>query len=972
MASLWYFYNRAGNMLRPVAVRQIAELTGAKVQINSFDFKLDGRVRIYGLSIAPGDKSDFGNAIVKIGRLDARFGLLSLLMRKPALKKITIKDFDINIEYDTEARLWNIGTLRFKRPSKLKTKPPSIKVRDGSVSYSAITAGVRKTLAKIAIDSGSARGDVHNDVYDFHIQSADAASNWITGKWSKGNPSRISLSGNIRTAPISLFASPLNIGDFTADMSYDTNDINVNVISVNIGSQTSVNIKGAVKDYTDRGDFLFNVKAGNLSVVREPAPNAFVYTNAKELVGNFIPMLQMFFDYFIPAGQVDIDVKLSGKIGDMAKTKCIGKIYCRDSSIQFRKFPYILDDITGELDVTENSVAMNNLKGRHGRVDVTIDGYSKGLRQSWDCDIRLASDNMLLDDDLYRALPKHYKKLWFTFSPSGLASGQFIITAKPGETPETRLEASLDNAAIASRYFPYPIENITGSFRATTDQCSMTDIKAVCNGADIFMNGEITETSSELPKYKINIKSPRTDIDKWLNKDLKGKILSEKTFEMISQLQVGGKVDLDIDISNGQQDKPEYKILVNCLNNTVDLKKFALSLKDITGQLTIAANKMEITNLSAAIANSIQTETEKPRIRISGTVSADANGINSALLGLKANDIAFDNRLGLALAGELKKVYRQIAPTGRFDLYFEKIKMTKSQINRKQLELVGNVIFKNCSFGSNRGIDKFNGELQLDGLYRLGSGMEDAEFFLTAQNVLVKKRLLENLKMPIVYKAKTKTMIIDEFVADCLGGKIIGSAKLNNSSPNLPGQYDFRLSFDNVDAAEFIRPASEQRGRINGMAGGELDIHGNINDDASHIGRLRATISKLKERPSGPIEKLQTAVTEIITGVTFTDMVMDSYIRGRELYIEQFSLYGPFVWLKGAGKLDLNTHNIDLKLSLYSFDSEKEPSFFESLTAGLSPALLKVEVAGNYSDPNIKIIPLPILRNPLGVIGTKK
>ena len=99
---------------------------------------------------------------------------------------------------------------------------------------------------------------------------------------------------------------------------------------------------------------------------------------------------------------------------------------------------------------------------------------------------------------------------------------------------------------------------------------------------------------------------------------------------------------------------------------------------------------------------------------------------------------------------------------------------------------------------------------------------------------------------------------------------------------------------------------------------------------------------------------------------------MDSYIRGRELYIEDFSLYGPFVWLKGAGKLDLNTYNIDLKLSLYSFDSEKEPSFIESLTAGLSPALLKVEVVENYSDPKIKIIPLPILKNPFGIIGVKR
>ena len=972
MALLWYFYNWGGNFLQPLAVRQIAEFTGANVQIDSFDFKLDGRVSIYGLTIVPDGQGSFNEPIVKIGRVDARFRLLSLLLLRPALKKITVRDFDINVEYDTDAKLWNVLTLKFKKPSKLKHKPPSVRVRNGTVSYTRITSGLKNNLVKVTISSGSAVGDLHKDVYNFHIQSGGTGSNWVTGKWYKGYPGKLILSGSIPTANISLFQSPLTVRDFAIDLVYDANDINLKGFSANIGNQTSVDIKGQVKDYADQAEFLFNVKTDNLKVVRDPQPNAFIYTNTTEVVGNFIPMLQLFFDYFKPLGSVDIDVELSGVLSEMAKTKCLGTINCMDSSIQFRKFPYLLEDINGQLKVTEESVAMDGLRGRHNRVDVAMDGYSAGYGKTWDCNIALYSDNMLLDDDLYQALPMHYKKLWLTFSPSGLAKGMFSLITEPGGKLNTLLQTDLENVAILCGYFPYPIENITGSFRATLDECRLTDIKAKCNGGGILLGGAITEISSELPKYDINITLPEVDIDKWIDKNLIGSVLSDKTAETISQLQLAGKVNMEIKVGNGPQEKPEYKILVQCLNNTANFKKITLPLKDISGLLMIAPDKTEITDLTATIANGIQTETNESQLRVNGTISTDGNGINGVSVDLRANDIAFDNRLGLVLTEELEKVYQQVAPTGRFDLNFEKIKMTKSQIDQKQLELVGDVVFNNCSFGPNRGIDKFNGNLRIDGLYQLDSGMDNTGLFLTAQTVQIKDRPLNNLKMPISYNADEKIIIIDDFIADCLGGKIIGAARIDNSSPNNPGQYDLQISFDNVDAAGFIRPGTQNHGLINGLVGGELNIKGNINDDASHIGRLKATVGNLKNRKSGLLEKLQTVLAEVIKGnFTFTDMVMDSYVKGRQLHIERFSLYGPFIWLNGSGILDLNTYNIDMTLSLYSFDTEKEPSFIESLTAGLAPALLKVEVTGNYSDPKITTTPLPILKKPLGVIGTK-
>jgi hypothetical protein len=44
----------------------------------------------------------------------------------------------------------------------------------------------------------------------------------------------------------------------------------------------------------------------------------------------------------------------------------------------------------------------------------------------------------------------------------------------------------------------------------------------------------------------------------------------------------------------------------------------------------------------------------------------------------------------------------------------------------------------------------------------------------------------------------------------------------------------------------------------------------------------------------------------------------------------------------------------------------------ESLTDSLRGAVVRVDVSGNISDPQIKTTPLPVIQDTLGILGTKK
>ena len=74
--------------------------------------------------IKPNDQAAYDNTIFKAGKIHARFGFFSLLLRRPCLKSLVIDDFVINVQYDVNNRKWNAGILGFaKGTGTVRTMP---------------------------------------------------------------------------------------------------------------------------------------------------------------------------------------------------------------------------------------------------------------------------------------------------------------------------------------------------------------------------------------------------------------------------------------------------------------------------------------------------------------------------------------------------------------------------------------------------------------------------------------------------------------------------------------------------------------------------------------------------------------------------------------------------------------------------------------------------------------------------------
>ncbi|MCD4831518.1 MAG: hypothetical protein K8R02_06895 [Anaerohalosphaeraceae bacterium] len=512
--TLWFLYNWGGSLLRPLAVTQIENLTGAKVEIDTVKFKLSGKVTLTNLAVGPKEKLEPDNSIIKAKRVDAHFSLWSLLTFSPQINKLKFEDFTINAQYNEDVKQWNIAAIK-PRPSDGKKKIPQLRFKRGTIKYSQASSGVSTDIIGC---SGTNTGRLEIVAGDgktsFSLATVDSCPEdmcEINGTISTGRRGELIIKSQMPKLDINLFGSQCNIMNIDSRVTFDANEINFEGVEIAIGPKIVINLDGDVKSLKNDPNFIFNIKAKDLRLAYDPAPNSFAH--GSRIFEKFIPMLQVFFDNFNPQGLLDVDVVLSGDINKIAKTKCDGHFQCKDVSMQYALFPYKLDNLAGRIDVTETSMVLNDVTAKHGQVDVIMSGYSKGYRETMDCNVVMSSPNMLLDAELYKAIMPCHKKLWYIFSPTGIVSGDFIFFASPPDVRRTMLYADLLNVSTTCQYFPYTIDNVVGKVRVEGNVFALEDLVSHKNGGIITLDGKISETNKPSPKYDFKITAENFGVD---------------------------------------------------------------------------------------------------------------------------------------------------------------------------------------------------------------------------------------------------------------------------------------------------------------------------------------------------------------------------------------------------------------------------------------------------------------------------
>ncbi len=1085
---LWCLYNWGGNLLKPLAVKQIKEMTGARVDIENVKFKLSGKISFENISIGPLLKQVPDNAILTAENLDAYFAPTSILKLSPRLKYLRIKDFTLNAQYNNDTKQWNI--LALKLPAGGKKAPlPELRFKRGEIKFTQISNGQETKSITCKVRNGNIKTDHKKDGLNTLTIAEDNATekngNRIFVSWTKKEKLDIEVEGYLPLLDLNLFGSKCNLNSFNSKITADQENIILENTRFATGPQTIIDVNGILQNLKEDPSFVFAVKMKDLTVRYEPADNCFAH--GSRIFEKFIPLLQIFFDYFDPQGLLDLDVILTGKVKQIAKTQCKGYLGCKDISIRYIYFPYLVEHLAGRIDVTENSMTMKDVEAAHGKVPITMNGYCSGFGETMDSRIVLSSNNMILDNDLYAALLEHHKRLWYIFAPAGTVSGDFIYTAKPPNTRIMEIYGDLLNVSIMCQYFPYPIKDITGKIAMSGDIIELKDILSRRNGGTVKMHGRITEANTLSPEYDFQIQADNVAIDSelinafpqeqkkffsnfdiqakgnadihifsvdnnempidylaklnitgqrishpllpqplknitldanltpstleiesfkadfneagvdaagtiWtgadkepvgycmrlktlnlkLDSDIVRTVLGESSAKLLEDFRFEGKVNLDATVAKNSRIKcPEFEIAVDCLSDIAVISKLNLPLQDITGRIIIKPENIEFAALSATPADINQLE-KPPRIRLDGKMNMIQQDVNTAELKLHATELNLDERL-TAILGKMGKYYTELEPMGKFDLNFDKINLYKDEMNEKTLLLDGTVLFKNCSIGKTKPISNIYAMLDVDAQYKIGKGLTDCNLFLNVQNVSVKDRPFENLKVPVTTDINEQKIIVENFIGDFLGGKVTGAAEFQTDNEGKLTEYKIDMALSQVNGESFVSPQTRGASQPSGFLNGELNIQGDFQKPQIARGRLNAEATGLKPRQTGILAQIRRAIYETINKeLAFDNVKIQAVIKGKILYISRFDIYGPTASLRGTGTYEPASDSINIDFKAYSAAGKEEPpTFIESLTSGIAAAFLRVEMRGTLEKPQVKVIPLPIFGKSLEIIGTK-
>jgi len=559
--------------LRRVAVSQIARLTQAEVQTRSVDVSLTGSVLIRQLVLRPAEQRGDDYAIFKAGTVHGRFNMGSLFLLRPRLREVTINNFVLDARYDVDTGRWNIANFGSSAAGGGFDAVPSVSLESGTIKYSRVSNGQVSPVAVVPVEATLGPAAEREQAYEFAVTTAEGPWGFgrsdLTGLWKQG---QVTLTGSFSSADIAAFEKVWTIYVVAAELKYDPN----NDYSVKLVLRDLQNTRKAVADE---------------SVAPEPA---FLRN-----LGVF-PTLQRFFARFDPQGRVDIEFRATGNLERLAESTVSSTVNCRDVSICDRRFPYVVKQIVGPIELTGSSAELKNLSGRHGEVEVTFNGWFRSSGLTREYDIRIGSPNMALDEDLYKALNTRNGRWWSSCSPRGAAAIDYRTARTADDGRKTTLAVKLLGAQAVYEGFPYPLNNLTGTVFFDDKGTTFSDVVSQFADRTITISGRITNHNTTRPLCDLTIHAENIPLDSTLSA-----CLSDRQRSLYDGLNMSGRAEADVKVSTPKDSNAAATIETEIYLKDAALKPDYVSqgLDSASGKVFVAHDLIRIENLRGNCAS---------------------------------------------------------------------------------------------------------------------------------------------------------------------------------------------------------------------------------------------------------------------------------------------------------------------------------------------------------------------------------
>ncbi|MCF7955222.1 MAG: hypothetical protein K9M75_05425 [Phycisphaerae bacterium] len=679
---------------------------------------------------------------------------------------------------------------------------------------------------------------------------------------------------------------------------------------------------------------------------------------------------------FTPKGRAQIKYEYIRR-PDQPKGRGTLEVDILDGEADYLHFPYHLQNITGRFTISPEVVEIINMKSGSSDSSITLNGKVTDIRSSKPrYNVRINADNIPLDSRLKAALPYSQRSFYDSFEMK--ARTDAVIDIFPNEVGERPVEyiakVKIKDAQMKYENFPLALSHVDVDAVMTPSGTFLKKMTGRNGDGTVEISGEIwpAEKTDTKPKYCLELKASNIQVqDEWL------KSLPPDSYDILSKLRLKGAINMDANISSDPlTDCPEFKIVVESLGGSVNYTKFPYPIENITGKVTVEKDKILLENMkSISPVSATDDEEYKKTIAVDGTISLANYKVNKCELSLSAENIDFDDKLKNVLAGYTKLLDKRITPTGRFDLFIDKMTYQYGGENNEVVDFSSKLTLRKFNFENNGILGEINGTLESMGAYKIGEGLLGGSGEYYARKVEVKGRSIENIHGGINYDRQSDSFLCREYTAKCYGGNVLGSFTLKRTKDKKMN-YSVETIFSEVDLHDLVTPETNSDGKddyTKGTVTGYLGVMGIFGNEKSRIGRLNMEISGMKFAERTLLGKIITASQlNKPTDYIFSDITAESYLQKNTLFLDKVQISGKSMRMVGTGSIGISDGAIAMKFNASGKPSKTKVSFLETAARGLGVAVAQVKVDGTFKKPEIETTLLPVFSKPFGILGTRE
>ncbi len=410
---------------------------------------------------------------------------------------------------------------------------------------------------------------------------------------------------------------------------------------------------------------------------------------------------------FQPMGLGDFKVFINrgagGGLGDF-KNRFLIKIH--DACVKYDVFPYPLENVTATLDIQPDHWECRDCRGAHKGGEITISAQSYQLPPEpvpafpsqehkptpplQRVQVFIHGTQVLLDDaDFIGALsPRpNLQQTWKKLAIAGRMNFDAVVVDDPGQPQNIDVGVTVHGCRMCPNFFPYAMEDISGTVRYVQDSVYLTDVRAR-HGSSVLT----------LKQGRVVLKSGATGFQQVRLQGIKGspvlpdeallRALPEGLRAGLEALHVADPVEITTDLVISQPADPNTPLIV-WWDGRADLRGAALhagvDVTDVTGQLACCGlhNGKQIEKVVGTFLLHDATVLGQPVQNLHGRLEVlpESPGI------LRFRDLG-GNLFGGTLGGEARV---EFGPVLRYDLYLKALQVQLEKFEKHNLASRGDI-----------------------------------------------------------------------------------------------------------------------------------------------------------------------------------------------------------------------------------------------------------------------------------------